>query len=654
MNDLQKHGINHPPEQQGMRDKCFYSPGTFVEFPEEEIQTSIPARFEKMVRMYPDRLAVKDKDRSLTYGELNSAANEIAHAILEKRDRGTEPIALLFEHGIDMIPAIFGVLKAGKFYLGLDPSFPKDRNCRMLEDSGVGLILSNYRNLGLANDTVRNVMSVLNVDEIANSTPSKDPDLTITAEEIACLLYTSGSTGKPKGIVCPHRNIVFNGVVHGHVNRIRADDKLTLFHSIAFGSSHINLYQSLLNGASLHPFDIKLEGVSRIAPWLFEEQITVFHSTPLVFRQLAESLPDQLDLFALRLINLSGAPVSKSEIDLYKARFPATTVFEISIGSTETHTFSSFIVDRDFSLPDRGVPVGYPRPGREVLILDETGNVMEPGQVGEIAVRSRYLNLPFPCPTEITPNSKSVTGQLYLTGDLGRVMRDGFLIHVGRKDFVAKIRGFRVSVVEIELALIEHPGVMEAAVVPLDNVLGEKQLVAYVVPRKPSVLTVRDIANFLRTKLPAYMIPSTFVFLASLPQTNGKLDRRSLPRPERVRPNLGYTYVSATNATEQQLVAVWEEVLNIRPIGIHDNFFDLGGHSLAATRVVSQVIKQFQLELPLQCLFQSPTVAEMAAVITEHHAKQLSKEAMEHILGEIELMSEQEAQNLVAKYNCQV
>ncbi len=196
---------------------------------------------------------------------------------------------------------------------------------------------------------------------------------------------------------------------------------------------------------------------------------------------------------------------------------------------------------------------------------------------------------------------------------------------------------------------MEHPDIKEAAVVPWDSVEGEKQLVAYVLPRKQSVLTVREIANFLRIKLPAYAIPSTFLFLDSLPQTNGKLDRRSLPRPERVRSNLGNAYVSASNATEQQLVAVWEKVLDIRPIGIHDNFFDLGGHSLAASRIVSQVITNFQFDLPLQTLFQSPTVAAMAAVIVQHQGKRLGKKELERILSEIESLPNEEAQRLLAE-----
>jgi len=637
-----------PPEQEAIRAKCFHPTGTFVEFSKEDVEKSIPERFEKVVRMYPDRLAIKMGDRASTYDELNKAANRIGHAILGKRGPGSEPIALLFEHGIDMIPAMLGVLKAGKFYLGLDPSFPQERNIRMLEDSGAGILVSNYRNLALANDKIQNSMCLLNIDELDQSTPSENPNLAIGAEELACLLYTSGSTGKPKGIVCPHRNLVFNGVVHGHVNNISADDKLTLFHSIAFGSSHINLYQSLLNGASIHPFDIRSAGIIRIASWLYEERITVFHSAPLVFRQFAESLSDQIDISTLRLINLSGAPVSKLEIDLYRAHFPATTVFEISIGSTETHTFASFIVDQDFRLPDSGVPVGYPRPGREVLILDEAGNVVEPGQTGQIAVRSRYLNLPFPRESWTNRDSQSASDSIYLTGDLGRIIHDGFLIHVGRKDFMVKIRGYRVELGEIERALLLHPQVKEAGVAAWEREPGEKYLVGYVVPRQESVLNVSELNDFLRNKLPDYMIPSTFVFLNSLPLTNGKLDRSALPKPDNRRPRLKTPYGPPRSDGEKILSQIWSEVLALDQVGIHDNFFDLGGHSLAATRIVSQVLKKFQFEMPIKALFDSPTVAEMAVIITENQAKRVSDAELARMLREVEAMTEEEAQKQLA------
>ena len=614
----------------------------------EEFDTSISARFEKIVRMYPERLAVKDRGRSLTYDQLNRAANRIAHAVLAERGDSSEPIPLLFQHGIDMLPAILAVLKAGKFYLGLDPAFPEERQVRMLEDSGASLLVSNSCGEGLANPKICESMGFLNVDRLDHSSASDNPELSIGAEEPACLLYTSGSTGKPKGIVCPHKNILFNGVVHGEINHIGIDDKLTLFHSIAFGSSHINLYQSLLNGASIHPFDISVEGVNRIWSWLRDEQITCFHSTPVVFRQFVESLSNEARFPALRLINLSGAPVSKVEIDLYRMHFPSTTTFEISIGSTETHTFASFLIDQDFKLPEQGVPVGYPRPGREVLILDEDGNVAEPGRTGEITVRTRYLNLPFHRPSSTTRNSLSATDSIYRTGDLGRMLPDGFVIHLGRKDHMVKIRGYRVELGEIERALLAHPLVKDAGVAAWNREIGEEYLVGYVVPRQNSVLNVSDLKKFIRYKLPDYMVPSTFVFLESLPLTNGKLDRRALPKPNRARPELAALYTAPRNEMEASVVQIWEAVLDVRPIGIHDDFFDLGGHSLTATRVVSRVVNQFQLELPLQSLFESPTIADMAAVITAHQGKTLDAQGLTTLLNELESMSDEDAQRLVA------
>jgi amino acid adenylation domain-containing protein len=613
----------------------------------ENVETSIPARFESIARLYPERLAVKDGGQSLTYDQLNRAANLIAHAVLSQRGATSEPIPLLFQHGIDMFPAILGVLKAGKFYLGLDPSLPDERQARMLADSGASLLLSNSRGERLANPKLRRSMGWLNVDQLDQSIAADNPGLSIEGEDPACLLYTSGSTGTPKGIVCPHKNIVFNGVVHGRINKIGVDDKLTLFHSIAFGSSHINLYQSLLNGASIYPFDISTEGVDRIPHWLLEEQITCFHSTPAVFRQFAQSLPVGMNFSALRLINLSGAPVSNVEIELYRKHFPARTTCEISIGSTETHTFASFLIDQDFKLPAEGVPVGYPRPGREILIVGEDGNIAQPGQTGEITVRTRYLNRPFRRPSSTTLNSHNADETLFPTGDLGRMLPDGFVIHLGRKDLMVKIRGFRVELGEIERALLAHPQVKDAGVTAWNRELGEEYLVGYIVARPEAVLNVSDLKNFIRSKLPDYMVPSTFVFMDSLPLTNGKLDRRSLPKPDRGRPKLAVSYAAPQNETQSTLVQVWEDVLDVRPIGIHDNFFDLGGHSLTANRVVYRVIHDFQLAIPLRAIFESPTVQAMAAVISAHRGKTLDGQGLMTLLDELESLSDDEAQRLV-------
>ena len=221
-----------------------------------------------------------------------------------------------------------------------------------------------------------------------------------------------------------------------------------------------------------------------------------------------------------------------------------------------------------------------------------------------------------------------------------------------RKDSQVKIRGYRVEVAEIEGALLtHHPQVSEAGVVAWERVPGEKYMVAYVVPRQTPPPTIDEFYDFLKTKLPDYMLPPALVFLKSLPLTNGKLDRSALPLPGHKRPDLKQPYAASQNILEQQLVQIWEEVLDVRPIGIYDSFFDLGGHSLGATRLVSKVIKQFQLELPLQSLFQSPTIAAMVAIITEHKGKKIHEKELGRILTELELLTDEEAKRLLANEN---
>jgi acyl carrier protein len=349
------------------------------------------------------------------------------------------------------------------------------------------------------------------------------------------------------------------------------------------------------------------------------------------------------------MIRLSGAPITRQDFDLYKQNFSPATLLRIGMGSTEAGRICSAVLDQTFCFPNEGTAAGYPCPDKKILLLNDNGQEVGPNEVGEIAVKGRGLALGYWQKPELTStkfaSDPSGKGDLvYLTGDLGRMLPDGFLIHLGRKDLMVKIRGYRVELGEIERVLLSHPKVKEVAVATWDRDSGEKCLVAYVVSRDDAKTTTSELYDFLRGKLPDYMMPSTFVFLRSLPLNNGKLDRAALPLPDHIRPQLPEPYVPPKSENEQKLVQIWEEVLDVRPIGTDDNFFDLGGHSLSATRVVSQVIKHFQLELPIEALFQSPTVAEMAVVINEHPGKKLGERELDRILTELESMSDEEAQ----------
>jgi acyl carrier protein len=364
-------------------------------------------------------------------------------------------------------------------------------------------------------------------------------------------------------------------------------------------------------------------------------------------------LSDHAELPRVRLIHLSGAPITRVDFELFKRKFVPGTLLWIGMGSTEARGICSAIVDHSFPFPEEGCPVGYPAVGKKILLLDESGHEVGPGEVGEIAVKGRNLNpgywrKPVLTSAKFLPDSSGGNERIYLTGDLGRMLPDGFLIYLGRKDFMVKIRGYRVEPTEVENMLLNHTQVKEVGVVAWDREPEEKYLTAYIVPRRVVAPKINELSNFLRQQLPDYMIPSNFVFLKSLPFTNGKLDRAALPRPDHKRPDLGQPYTAPHSEVEQKLVEIWEELLDVRPIGIHDNFFDLGGHSLAATRVVSQVIKRFQLELPLQSLFKAPTVAAMAAIIAQHQGKKLREEELDRILAELETLSDEDAKRLLA------
>lgn len=649
MGDFAEYYKRLPVEQRAIREKCFHPTGTFVEFAKDEIEQSIPTRFEKIVRLYPDRLAVTSENRSLTYDELNRAANRLSRAITALRCEASEPIALLFENGIDVITAILGSLKAGKFFLALNPSFPFERIIGVLQHSQARLIVTAKGNLELAQKLTGDGRAVLNSDEIDVFVCADDLGLALSPENLASVQYTSGSTGKPKGVAHSHRSQLHTVMINTNEARLCCEDRLTFLHSVGFTAAQAHLFQSLLNGASLHCFDLKSEGIHELAKWLKQESITVYHSPPAVFRQLAEATPAKEKLSSLRLIRLTGAPVHRLDFDFYTQKFAPSALLQIVLNSTEANVISSFVTDGTFCFPEDGSPVGYPAPDKEVLLLDENGLEVAHGQVGEICVKSRYLPPGYWECSEINGSQtcspeNSAAEAILLTGDLGRVLPDGLLVHLGRKDSMVKIRGYRVELAEIESALQDYPAVKEVSVLAWEHEPGDKIPVAYVVPRGSPAPTIRELYDFLKTRLPDYMVPGRFMFLDSLPLTNGKLDRTALPLPSHQRPQLRKPYTQPRNDFEETLARIWGEVLKLEKVGIHDNFVDLGGQSLLAMKIISRIRAAFGAEVPLRAMFDTPTIAELAVVINEKFAAG----RMNSILTEIESLTDEAAQTLLS------
>jgi amino acid adenylation domain-containing protein len=618
-----------PLKQEVIQAKCFHPSGKFVEFPKQDVETSIQERFEQIAGRFPDRVAVKMRNRTLTYQELNQAANRLAHAILAQRGESQEPIALLMDHDIPLIVAIVGVLKAGKICVVLDPSYPKDRSVFLLEDSQASLLITDSENLCLAIEYARDRCGFVNINELDSGFSIDNPGLPISPDRFAFLIYTSGSTGQPKGVIQNHRNLLHDSLLYCNGLHICTDDRIALLYSCSTSQGLKITFATLLNGAALYPFNIRQNGVADLALWLNQEEITIYFSVPVIFRHFVSTITGQEKFPHLRIIQLGSDLVTLRELEEYQKHFSADTILIVRLGATETGTLRRMYFNMESSLEEAKSAVGYATEDVDISLLDDEGQEEKCDAIGEIVVKSRYISPGYWRRPDLTrekflsdPNGGDK--RIYYTGDLGRLRSDGLLYHLGRKDFQLSIRGYRVEAGEIEAVLLAQDNVKEALVTTGKASTGadDDHLIAYIVPFEQPFPSTPVLQRAAREKLPAFMVPSDFVFLESLPLTpNGKVDRLALPAPDNARPELAVTYAAPQSDIEKQLAKIWAEVLSVEQVGIHDNFFDLGGHSLAATRVISRALQAFKLELPVNALFDAPTVAQMAVIVEQNRAK---------------------------------
>ena len=626
----------------------------FIPFPHEAVGRSVPARFESIVRFYPRRLAVKTQGQHCTYEELNRTANQIAHAILAACGAGVSAIALLLEQSVPAIAAMLGVLKAGKFYVPLNPALPPTRLAAMLEDVSPSLLVTDNEHLALARELTDRPVRVLNIATLDPGLALENPDLEVPPETLAEVLYTSGSTGRPKGVMHNHQNILHHCMRVTNYLHIGPEDRIALFASLSTGQARSTMYRALLNGAALYPRYIKAEGLADLAAWLIEEEITFYYSSATIFRAFVDTLTGKEAFTKLRLIRVGDESVAPTDVEHYKAHFPSGCLLINTLSSTETGTIRMFLMDQETPLEGNTVPVGYAVEGMEVLLLDEHGAAVGFNEPGEIVVKSRYLSPGYWRQPDLTaaafqPDPEGGDARLYRTGDLGSRRPDDCLVHLGRQDFQVKIRGHRIEMAEVEQALRGHPGLKDAVVTTQPLSTGTPQLVAYVVPAQAPGPTAKELQDLVRQALPDYMVPAAFVSLAELPLTaSGKVDRQRLPAPEPLRPQLTGPYVPPNSPVEVELARLWTAILGVAQVGIHDDFLELGGDSLLAMRLVVRVQETFPTSVSSRALLQASTVADMAVAITQRLANQVEAADMVLWLAEVEGLSADEVRRRLA------
>ena len=578
--------------------------------------------FEEQAERSPNRIAAVCENQQITYSELNARANQIAHYLQQLGVKPEVIVGLCVDRSLEAIAGILGILKAGGAYLPLDPAMPKERLALMLQNAQAPVLLTQQHLIKNLPETKAYIVC------LDKDIPSFSPTTFVSAspENLAYIIYTSGSTGTPKGVAIEHRQLL--NYLHGIQEKLNLPSGANYATVSTFAADLGNtvIFPALCSGGCLHIISQeRATDPQAIAAYFQQHSIDCLKIVPSHLKALL-SASNALQILPKKRLILGGEPLMWNLIETIQKYNPDCSIFN-HYGPTETTVgVLTYQVKMQGDRISETVPLGRPLPNTQIYLLDSHLQPVPVGVAGELYIAGAglargYLNQPELTAEKFICNSLSQESEtrLYKTGDLARYLPDGNIEFIGRVDRQVKLRGFRIELGEIEAGLSHHPSVREAAVLLQENEPGNQRLVAYIVSH--SKLSVQDsqliesLRSFLKEKLPEYMIPSAFVVLKALPLTpNGKIDRQALPAPS-IAANFTDTFVGPRTPGEEILAGIWSQLLNLKKVGIHDNFFDLGGHSLLITQLLAQVRESFQVELPLRVLFEAPTVAGLAEKI---------------------------------------
>jgi amino acid adenylation domain-containing protein/non-ribosomal peptide synthase protein (TIGR01720 family) len=598
----------------------------------------------------PDAVAVVCRE-SLTYGELERRANQLAHYL---RRRGVKPesrVAVCLEPSIDLVVALIGVLKAGGAYVPLDPEYPPDRLAFIMADAEAAVLVTQHH--------LRTCAPAEGVPGICVDTeaglivrePHTPPSAGLAPENAAYVIYTSGSTGRPKGVVVTHANVVHSTMARLAYYREGVRSFL-LLSSFAFDSSVAGLFGTLAQGGQVVlPLAGEVLEPARLGELIARHNVSHLLTVPSLYRVLLEQIPTG-QWHSVRSVILAGEACGIDLLVKHRCRLAGVKLCN-EYGPTEATVWSTVHEGRDRESTVT-VPIGRPIANTQVYLLDrrlEPVPVGVPGElyIGGVGVSRGYWNRPDLTATVFIPDpyGPKPGGRLYRTGDLARYDSDGVLEFMGRVDHQVKIRGHRIEMEEIEAALCELEVVQNAVVTVRERAGEDKRLIGYVIPRVGSQPTSATLRDALSARLPDYMMPTTFILLDRFPLTpNGKVDRRALPNIDQSPTMTGGGQAAPANPTEERIIGIWKEVLAIDQLTVTDNFFDLGGHSLLAIQVVSRLNEAFGMDLSVAVLFETPTVAQLALLIDSRSTGE-QQDVIGQVVDELEGLSEAEIATLL-------
>lgn len=592
-----------------------------IDFPEKDL--TILALFEKQAQRHPEQVAVEFAGRQITYHTLQQRALELAIQLKAKGIGARDIVALVCDRSEHMITGMLGILKAGAAYLPVDADFPDERIQYILKDSSAKLILTTKNVLNEKQEYFKqDAHPILLLDEMTGHGDLVDFSTSNDPGDPAYIIYTSGSTGQPKGIVVKQSGVTNFVLAYKCVfeKGFNTTDRVLALSNISFDASIAEIFVALTSGSTLVVLDkARLFDAARLAAFLVNENITYAYIPPVLLKDLYTHLQEQTTPIPLRKMFVGVEPIKDTLLYDYNTLIPELDIIN-AYGPTETTVISSVLRYKAVPPTGENVSIGQPIPNYRIYILNDELELLPVGVPGEICVAGPgvtqgYLNNEELTAAKFVADPYRKGQQMYRSGDLAKWTPEGDIVFIGRKDNQVKIRGYRIELEEIAAALQSHPAIKEAVVSAFEDEMEVKYLCAHIVPSADIAIT--DIVTYLSLRLPAYMIPSRFMMLDKMPVTsNGKTDRRKLPRPENEQRVLGKEDEPAT-ALEEKLVAIWKEILNTTQIGVNDNFFALGGHSLKAAKLITVILQDLQVEVPLRQVFSSGTIKQLATYIQQ-------------------------------------
>ncbi|MGN6712418.1 non-ribosomal peptide synthetase [Anaerocolumna jejuensis] len=600
--------------------------------------------FAEVAKDNPHLHCIEYEDRIFTYEEINRRANKLARYIKNIGAGPEQIIGLYLERTPEMIISILAVFKAGAAYAPISTAYPKDRLEYLINDAGLQVILtSSNLERGLSKLNTKAPVTFVYLDkekeDIDRESEEEVPCLN-ERNNLAYVIFTSGSTGRPKGVMIEHGGITNMVLEQINAFNINKNDRVLQYASIAFDASVSEIFTALLAGAALVLLPNKgLYLGEDLYQVLRKKKITVVTLTPSVLN----TLPPK-ELPALKTLVSAGEACTKKLIDYWSSKLNFINAY----GPTECTVCASMNI---CSSADEGVSLGKPIANTAFYLLDKQLCPVPAGETGELCIAGvglarGYLNL-----TSLTEESfcrnpfmDGISERLYRTGDICRRGSKDSFEWVGREDNQVKIAGLRIDLDELIQVLREYPGILDAVITIVDDSFKNKQVYAYIITDSSQKLSIKEIKAYVRAKLPAYMVPSRFMFISEIPVLeSGKLDKNSLPSMEDVRPDIDAAYAEPRSQMEAAIAQIWCEILKIDRVGIYDNFFDLGGQSLMATQIVSRIRSTLGMEIPLHVLFEAAsTVEQTAAAIERYQLEQYEPEELEQLLSELEGLSEEE------------